>query len=313
MVRDPAAVAIGWCISIIRGWGTASCPGCYSLRVRGAKGNQEYFVHLVMAGGAVQPPAYGELVRAAVRRPSDEAALQLHPTRVTDELLEQRVYPVLDELGCQYYALPRRHAGRRGHRAGTDLILVLGGDGTFLYGARLAVAAWPADPGRDGRPRGFPVQRRAGRAGGVRCEPSSGHDADRGAVSRCTAPIVGAEGVRSEQIAINDVVLFRTGMEKIRDFTAHDNGKLIARYRADGIILASATGSTAYTMAAGGPLVHPSLDVIVMTPVCAHSMFTKPLVLPPDHGVEITARSESYPMTVSFDGAYLHQLHRATG
>ena len=55
---------------------------------------------------------------------------------------------------------------------------------------------------------------------------------------------------------------------------------------------------------------HPSLDVIVMTPVCAHSMFTKPLVLPPHHTIEISARNESYPLTVSFDGAYMQQLQR---
>jgi len=236
-------------------------------------------------------------------------ALQLHPKRVTDELLEQRVFPVLDELGCQYYVLPRRHQGDVRIEAGTDLILVLGGDGTFLYGARLAVEhSLPILGVMVGRV-GFLCSvvldeledaLRAVKLGEMPLEERYALD----------GAIVSPEGVRAEHIAVNDVVVFRTGMEKIRDFTAHDNGTLIARYRADGIILASATGTTAYTMAAGGPLVHPSLNVIVMTPVCAHSMFTKPLILPPDHGVEITARSESYPMTVSFDGAYVHELHK---
>lgn len=234
-------------------------------------------------------------------------ALQLHPTRITDVMLEQSVYPVLDQAGCEHYTLPRRHQGDVAILPQTDLVLVLGGDGTFLYGARLAVKhnipILGVMIGRVGFLCGTELDELAAVINGIKT----------GEVALETryalqGAIINAGEARYQQAAINDVVIFRVGTEKIRDFTARDDGKLIARYRGDGIILASATGSTAYTLAAGGPLVHPSLKVIVMTPVCAHSMFTKPLVLPPEHAVEITARENSFPLSVSFDGAYQQEL-----
>jgi NAD+ kinase len=234
-------------------------------------------------------------------------ALQLHPTRVSNELLDTQVRPVLDQLSLTHYALPRRHAGDVKLQPGTDLIMVLGGDGTFLYGARVAA--------KYGLPVLGVMVGRVGFLCGVALENlrpalSAIQSGSLPVEERITlhGQVIGKAEERFSQIAVNDIVLFRSGTEKIRDYAARDNGKLIARYRADGIILASPTGSTAYTMAAGGPLVHPSLDVIIMTPVCAHSMFTKPLVLPSHHSIEITARASSYPLTVSFDGAYLQEL-----
>jgi NAD+ kinase len=232
----------------------------------------------------------------------------MHPTRVTDELLETRVLPVLRDLAIDYELLPRKHDDRVPLAPDTDFVLVLGGDGTFLAGARLATnARLPILGVMVGR-LGFLCSISLDDMRSALVEVCEGRMPIE---ERCTLTgrILTDGGVRFESTAVNDIVVFRAVTDKIRDFTACHNGKLIAEYRADGIILASASGSTAYTLAAGGPLVHPALDLLVMTPICAHSLFTKPIVLPPVDDVEIAGRPDSYPLDVSFDGAFRLMLN----
>jgi NAD+ kinase len=109
-------------------------------------------------------------------------------------------------------------------------------------------------------------------------------------------------------IALNDIVVSKMEIEKIRDITVHHNEQLIAHYRADGLIFASPTGSTAYTLSAGGPLVHPDLRGIILTPICAHSLFTKPLVIPPDDELEVAGLAGSYPLAVTYDGTTIERM-----
>ena len=120
--------------------------------------------------------------------------------------------------------------------------------------------------------------------------------------------ISGPSGAGKTGLALNDIVVSKIETDKLRDIETHHNERLIAHYRSDGIILASPTGSTAYTLSAGGPLVHPALDVIVLTPICAHSLFTKPLVVPSEEPIEVTGLSGSYPLAVSFDGIHKYTM-----
>jgi NAD+ kinase len=236
-----------------------------------------------------------------------KVALQIHPTRIGDEMLARDVYPVLAELGCAHYQLPRRHQGAVELEPGTELILALGGDGTFLHGARVAalheVPIFGVIVGR----LGFLCSATLEDMGEALAAIVAGRMPLQERHVLSGQVLAGGEA-RCEEVALNDIVVFRAETEKLRDFEAYDNGELIARYRADGIILATALGSTAYNMSAGGPLVHPSMELIVLTPICAHSLFTKPLVLPPNDRIEIVGRENSYPLTVSFDGSSLWKL-----
>jgi NAD+ kinase len=230
-----------------------------------------------------------------------KVTLLVHPTRISDEMLAKDVLPGLDRMGITYEVIRRVATDEYVVSADSDMILVLGGDGTFLAGARLAV--------RHGLPiLGIMV----GRLGFLCMVPLSDmynalqliadgrmHREQR---SILAGRICGADGTVRESLAINDIVVSKSDTEKIRDIVARQNELLVAQYRVDGIILSSATGSTAYNLSAGGPLVHPSLSVIILTPICAHSLFTKPLVLPPEQEVEIEALPSSYPLSVSFDG-----------
>ncbi|MCB1221909.1 MAG: NAD(+)/NADH kinase [Planctomycetales bacterium] len=237
-----------------------------------------------------------------------KAALQLHPSKVTRRYLEELVYPALLANGVKHYLLPKRHDGDVELEKGTDFLIVIGGDGTFLSGAKVAVQY------------GVPVVGvMTGRLGFL-CNVSIEEFPDvvkriaEGKVPVETRSIlegtVHSSGEEDEtHLAVNDVVVYRTGSHRIREFVATDNDKLVARYRGDGIIISSSTGSTAYTLAAGGPLLHPQLDAIVLSPICAHSLFTKPLVLPPDNRVTIRGARGSYPLMVSFDGGHRVKLN----
>ena len=88
----------------------------------------------------------------------------------------------------------------------------------------------------------------------------------------------------------------------IRDSSLKVNGKRSGNYAADGIIMATATGSTAYSLSAGGPLVHPSLDVTIITPICAHALYTRPLLIPMDRVIELNAIPPYEELLLSADG-----------
>jgi len=228
-------------------------------------------------------------------------ALQVHPTRISDELLAGRVQPVLAKLGYRSYTLERRHGADVKLEPDTQFVLTIGGDGTFLHGARVAVH------------HGVPIIGvKVGRLGFLCSATLDDLEETAAQIKDGTMPleerhvlcgrIMNGDALRYEQLALNDIVLFRCETDKLRDLKAYDNDELIAHYRADGVILSTALGSTAYNMSAGGPLVHPSMELIVLTPICAHSLFTKPLVLPPRNEIKIVAQAGSHPLTASFDG-----------
>ena len=114
-----------------------------------------------------------------------------------------------------------------------------------------------------------------------------------------------AEGkkVPHSELAINEFVAARSNLSTTNHIELYINGKPSARYAADGLIVGTATGSTAYSLSAGGPLVQPGMDVMIITPICAHSLATRPLVIPATEEVEIRLLPRNTaPMALSADG-----------
>jgi NAD+ kinase len=89
------------------------------------------------------------------------------------------------------------------------------------------------------------------------------------------------------------------------------NGGLVTRVKADGLIIASATGSTAYNLAAGGPIVHPALDALVLTPIAPHTLTNRPVVIAGDAVIEVRAHlnGSSDDVFVTYDGQSGYPLH----
>ena len=115
-----------------------------------------------------------------------------------------------------------------------------------------------------------------------------------------------AQVVRS---AVNDVVVHQGNMARLIELDALLNDELITSYRADGLIVATPTGSTAYNLAAGGPILTPGQQAMALTPICAHSLTNRPLVVPKNATISLQLRDESRGAVVTVDGQWAHELH----
>lgn len=102
-----------------------------------------------------------------------------------------------------------------------------------------------------------------------------------------------------EAVALNDIVLTRCGSLRIITFNVYVNGELLNTYHADGIIVSTPTGTTAYNLSAGGPIVKPTASMIVITPICSHALNTSSIVLSADDEIVLEVCE---PASVSFDG-----------
>lgn len=112
--------------------------------------------------------------------------------------------------------------------------------------------------------------------------------------------------------ALNDIVLTRRGSLKIVAYDIYVNGQFLNSYQADGIILSTPTGATGYNMSAGGPIVEPKAKILLLTPICPHTLSARSIVLSPDDLVEIKVKSgrngQTQEMEVNFDGSFTRHL-----
>ncbi len=171
-----------------------------------------------------------------------------------------------------------------------DLCLVLGGDGTLLAGARkLGVSGVPI-LGINLGSLGFLTAHAAQAAGDVvRTFLSNGLRPD---VRKLLEVELWREGrCLLRQEVLNDAVLAKGTLARILDLSLRLGDEDAGPLKADGVIVATPTGSTAYALSAGGPILHPSLDAFVIAPICPHSLTHRPSVVPGDRPIEITVGS----------------------
>ncbi|HOJ49305.1 MAG TPA: NAD(+)/NADH kinase [Spirochaetota bacterium] len=107
--------------------------------------------------------------------------------------------------------------------------------------------------------------------------------------------------------ALNDIVITRSNVCKIIDLDLYINQEYVCRYRADGLIIATPTGSTAYSLSAGGPILEPELENIIITPICPHSLRVRPLVIDASKEIQIRVISNT-PQIITFDGQITFEI-----
>ncbi len=214
----------------------------------------------------------------------------------------QRGYQLyLDKETARYTngeeVVSREEMGRR-H---PDFALVLGGDGTLLSAAR-AVAH-----------EGVPIVAvNLGSLGFLTEVPLSDLYVSLEAVDQCRCPVeersvldcrLMRDGQSiSHHFALNDVVVNKSAISRLVEFDLYIDGNFVFQYKADGVIIATPTGSTAYSLAAGGPVLMPSVDAFVVTPVCPHSLTHRPLVVTETSLIELRVETGEEQAFLSIDG-----------
>jgi NAD+ kinase len=235
----------------------------------------------------------------------------LKPDKSEAGRLIDRLVPSLTAAGHEVVFVAEDQVGAPGARivpedefpAAIDIAVVLGGDGTMLRASVLV-----ADDG-------IPVLGiNLGRLGFLTpFDPSVAEDVIEQALSgklstsnrmRLKVTFQPADGEAVTRTALNDAVIHQGSMARLIELEARLDDALIARYRADGLIIATPTGSTAYNLAAGGPIIVPDHAGMALTPICAHALTNRPLVIPPDGTIGVSLGGESHGVVLTVDGQW---------
>ncbi len=184
---------------------------------------------------------------------------------------------------------------------GCDLLIVLGGDGTLLSAARAIgrreIPLFPVNLGGLGfltaitidevfpeLERALTGQHRVGRRRFLHAEVRRGED------------------VVASYDALNDVVLTKAAIARMIDLDTYVDTQMVAAYKADGLIVCTPTGSTAYSLSAGGPIIFPSVPAICVTPICPHMLTNRPVIVPATSVVKVLNHGEDGAVFLTIDG-----------
>lgn len=197
--------------------------------------------------------------------------------------------------------------------AALRLLVALGGDGTMLYGAGLLrdrpVPILGINLGHLGfltccGPEEAPFALAAALEGVLPCEERRRLNCR--VYHRETAaadPVLSAE-----RAALNDVVFSQPAQARLFELEAYIDGDPVTTYRADGLIISTPTGSTAYNLAAGGPILMPGMDALVLSPICPHTLTVRPLVTHLNSRIEVRPGRAADSILLTIDGQWSHRL-----
>jgi NAD+ kinase len=187
-----------------------------------------------------------------------------------------------------------------------DLLFVFGGDGTMLHIAReIAGSATPM------------LGVNIGGLGFLTAVPSDELPRALAQIwrgefkyeSRALIEVSGeCRGRKIRESALNDIVISRGAVSRLISLDVSVDNELVTRYRCDGLIISSPTGSTAYSLAAGGAIVLPTAEVFALTPICPHALSNRPIILPLASTIRVKAASSPHPIILSVDGQVVAEL-----
>lgn len=191
-----------------------------------------------------------------------------------------------------------------------EVILVLGGDGTLLDVARRAAPLGKPLLGINMGHLGFMTELEMNELSLIRQLFSGDFEIDERSmlsIRICTA----SGNVKSESFALNDAVISNGSVARVVDLELYEGKSLVSAFRADGIIVATPTGSTAYSLSAGGALTDPHLPCLCVTPICPHSLTARPLVFRDDATLEIKNICQREKMLfLTVDGRINYEIYR---
>lgn len=182
-----------------------------------------------------------------------------------------------------------------------DMAITVGGDGTIIHSAKYAAAADKPLIGVNVGRLGFAAE----------VEPANISDLSRLLSEDYTlkkrmlldVSVTHKDGSAEKYLAVNDAVIARGQLSHIIDISVSLDNSPISTYRADGILFSTPTGSTAYSLSAGGPVIYPEIECILLTPICPHSLISRPVIFDSNAALTATVRiTDNTPAILSIDG-----------
>jgi len=209
------------------------------------------------------------------------------------EIERQRIE---NETGCAVEEVPtNKLAGE------VDLMLVLGGDGTMIATARLIgdqeVPVLGVNYGGLGYLTEFRIEELYG---ALEMILSGNYRLDKRVM--LDVELQRNDKVITSNRVLNDVVINKSALARIIEIDVSFNHQFVSSFRADGLIVATPTGSTAYNLSAGGPIVFPSMNAMVLTPICPFTLSNRPLVVPDSGEIELTLKTDNEEVALTLDG-----------
>jgi NAD+ kinase len=262
--------------------------------------NRELFCTIDILVDMANPSPSSRKTAAVISRPGRPQVAKVMPD-LLNWLAEHNYKVLVDEQTGKYVSgpqvLPRSEMGSHP----LDLVVVLGGDGTLLSAARVTAALDVPLLGVNLGSLGFLTE-----------VPLQSLYSMLDAIAQGRAPVehralMQVEMVRDSivcgsYLVFNDAVVNKTALARLNTYDLYIDKTFVSSYRADGMIIATPTGSTAYSLSAGGPVLMPTVGALVITPVAPHSLTHRPLVVPDSSEIEILLRSEEEVAYLSLDG-----------
>jgi NAD+ kinase len=200
------------------------------------------------------------------------------------------------ETGCAVEQVPREELA-----ANVDLILVLGGDGTMIAVARMLGDREAPVLGVNYGGLGYLAEFRIEELYQALESILSGNFRLDKRVMLDVELRRGDELITHNRV-LNDVVINKSALARIIEIEAYLNQHFVNSFRADGLIISTPTGSTAYNLSAGGPVIFPSMNAVVITPICPFTLSNRPIVVPDDATIELLLKTDQEEVTLTLDG-----------
>jgi NAD+ kinase len=221
----------------------------------------------------------------------------------------------LDQRGIRLIGSPKIERERIEHETGcsvevvdedqlaqtADLILVLGGDGTMIATARMMGAAAVPVLGINYGGLGYLAEFRIEELFAA-LESILAHDYKLERRLMLEVELQRGQELVTHNRVLNDVVVNKSALARIIQIETHLNGQFVNSFRADGLIVSTPTGSTAYNLSAGGPIIYPSMNAVVITPICPFTLSNRPIVVPDDSLIEVRLLTEKEEVALTLDG-----------
>ncbi len=186
-----------------------------------------------------------------------------------------------------------------------DLVIAIGGDGTMLYASRLARESGTPILGVNRGRLGFLADITPGEMIASVDQVLAGNY-QKDSRMMLEARFETADGEIAREFGLNDVVLQRLGTGGMVDFSTYIDGRFVNTHSGDGLIVATPTGSTAYALSCGGPILEPNIDAVAIVPICPHTLTDRPIVVPHRQGIDVELlRRGDACAEITVDGVHL--------